>query len=67
MEKPILFKGNSNKDILACCPSCGQDIDWTYKTTLLGSSVYKWWHGKVSKCICGQEIDWSEFKTDIIE
>lgn len=67
MKKPIIVKGTSNKDILACCPSCERGIDWTYKTTLLGGSVYKWRHGKVLKCMCGQEIDWSEFRADIIE
>lgn len=61
-------KYEKGKDILLCCPICESNIDWTYKTTILGLEVLKWRNGKRQKCIhCGQDIDWSEYRGDIVE
>lgn len=65
--KPIKYEGKDGH-ILLCCPTCECNIDWTYKTTVLGLEVLKWKNGKRRKCIhCGQDIDWSEYKGDIVE
>lgn len=66
ISKPIIYN-SSGHGILACCPVCDSNVDWTYPTTILGLNVWKWKNGKRDQCIhCGCEIDWSDYREDIV-
>ena len=52
-KKPIIYTNDIDKEILACCPVCDSNVDWTYEGF--------WRKGNPKYCReCGQAIDWSE-------
>lgn len=63
--KPIKYEKDGQ--ILLCCPKCESNVDWTYKTEILGLPVLRWRNRGRRKCIhCNQEIDWEGLRGNII-
>ena len=52
-KKPDIFYGENHKDMLATCPVCNSNVDWTYEGF--------WRKGNPKYCKwCGQAIDWAK-------